>query len=308
MLKIKKILFPTDFSKCAGYALNQVLLYARSYKAELHILHTIVFQKDDPFIAAALNTDAERTREKFTLIGTDKINHMIEAFPTSGIKIKKITLLGTAVAPSIVVYSKENEIDLIIMGTHGRRGLSHLLLGSVAEEVIRTSKLPVLTIRQIEENKQAKQIKNILVPIDFSIHSQRALVYAKEIASFYKARLQLLHIIELNFHPSPAFYMANRQSLFDLAPDVWDDSKKELSRLVRSSHGPNVEADLFIVEGYAQRDILAFAESHHSDMVVLSSHGLTGLDRFMLGSVAEKVIRRAPCPVFIVKSFGKSIV
>jgi nucleotide-binding universal stress UspA family protein len=81
-----------------------------------------------------------------------------------------------------------------------------------------------------------------------------------------------------------------------------------METLLQKAKGPEVAADLHVIEGHAAADIVRFAESHHSDLIVIATHGRTGIEHMLLGSITEKVVRRAPCPVFTVRTFGKSLV
>ncbi len=149
------------------------------------------------------------------------------------------------------------------------------------------------------------QIQRILAPIDFSEHAARSLAHARELAATYRAKLGLLHVIE---EPTfPAMYGAVMHELYGKIPDVNQDALEALQQLLTQAEGPDVETGLHVVKGHAGAEILRFAEEHDVDLIVLSSHGLTGLERLLLGSVAEKVTRQAPCPVFIVEAFGKSL-
>jgi nucleotide-binding universal stress UspA family protein len=181
-----------------------------------------------------------------------------------------------------------------------------LFLGSVAEEVVRHASCPVLTIREQQEPRPVKIMKRILVPIDFSEYSQQALIYAKEIASFYNARLLLLHIVE-EFIP-PTFYMTTGASAVAFSPELKAKTKEAIIELMQNTKGPKVEADFYVIEGNAAHDIVDFAKEKNSDLIVIATHGRTGLEHLLMGSVTEKVVRRAPCPVFTVRTFGKSLV
>ena len=202
--------------------------------------------------------------------------------------------------------SARNNIDLIVMGTHGRRGLGHLLLGSTAEEVVRLSKCPVFTIKELKEAKPVMHLNNILIPVDFSDHSKIALSHASEIAQSYKAQLQILHIIEETMHP--AFSLSGKSSIFDLIPGIEDDCRKRTEKMVNETVPPQVKYDVHIKGGSAASDIIRFAKENSTDLIVIATHGLTGLEHMLLGSVTEKVVRMAHCPVFTVKSFGKDLI
>ena len=305
MLKLKKILFQTDFSHCANQAFLHAYYLAREYRAELHMLHGIILHNNDPHNAASLFPDIETVHNKLKEIGREKMDNVNESYHADDIKIIKVLERGIAPATVILEYALDNDIDLIVMGTHGHRGLGHLFLGSVAEEVLRFAKCPVLTIREIKVSKPAEALNNILVPIDFSDHAQQALTYAKEIATSYNARLQLLHVVEQTI--LPPFYPSEKTSIYNIFPDIKLKSIEAMQLMLKKTKGNEVEADIHVIEGHAAKDIANFAESHDIDLIVIPTHGLTGIKHLLLGSVAEKVVRVAPCPVFTVKVFGKSI-
>jgi nucleotide-binding universal stress UspA family protein len=144
-----------------------------------------------------------------------------------------------------------------------------------------------------------------LVPVDFSGPAKKALAYAKAIASRYEAELQLLHIIEEVIHPS--FYARRKDSVFDNMPDLKDRSIRELEHLLEQVGGPASPASLHVIEGRAAPETVNFATQNDTDLIVIATHGLTGFQHILLGSVTEKVVSMAPCPVFTVKTFGKSL-
>lgn len=305
MLKLKKILYPTDFSRCADQVFYRALYLAKKYQAELHLLHVIVLHDDDPHNPAYHFPDIEEVHEKLKQLADDRMDTVMTSHQTDSVKIKKIKDRGIAPAPSILEYAHKKSIDLIIMGTHGRRGLGHLFLGSVSEEVVRLAECPVLTIHEQKEPAALEALGSVLVPIDFSDCALYALTYAKEIAAVFETRLQLLHVVEESIHP--AFYVTGKSSIFELIPDIKDKSEQQMRQLLKKSKGPDVKADFHVVEGNASQEIIKFAKSHSSGLIVIATHGLTGLKHLLLGSVAEKVVRMATCPVLTVKPFGKSL-
>jgi nucleotide-binding universal stress UspA family protein len=305
MKQLKKILYPTDFSRCANQAFWRAMYLARKYQSELHMLRAIVLHDDDPYNAASHYRDIEALHNKLKEMGSKEMSALVKSYHAEDINITKVNQRGLVPASVILEYALENDIDLIVMGTHGRRGLGHLFLGSAAEEVVRLAKCSVLTIREMKDSAPAEALNNILVPIDFSDFAQLSLNYAKEIATAYNARLQLLHVVEQAVHPS--FYASGMVSIVDLIPDIEKKSIEAMERLVQKTKGLEINADFHVIEGHAAKDIIKFAESHNSDLIVIATHGLTGIKHLLLGSVAEKVVRMAPCPVFTVKPFGKSL-
>jgi len=304
-MRVRKILFPTDFSSCADQALSHAIFLADKYVGALHLLHVMVLHEDDPHNPAHhfpnIAEIASRLKEKAAF----EMTADIEALKATTLDVKKVQLRGIAAAPVILDYAKENDIDLIVMGTHGRRGLRYLLLGSVADEVVRMAPCPVLTIRQ-RDSRQVDAVKQILVPIDFSNFARQAFSYAVDVASLYGADLQLLHVIEEAIHP--AFYVTGKDSVFDFMPDLRSRSKQGLEQILREHGGEGSRASVHLREGRAAQEIVQFATQNHSDLIVIATHGLTGFKHLLLGSVTEKVVSMAPCPVLTVKAFGKSLV
>jgi nucleotide-binding universal stress UspA family protein len=212
-------------------------------------------------------------------------------------------------APAILSYAAEADVDLIALGTRGRRGPSRVLLGSVAEEVVRRADRPVLTVQGEEKGRAVASpgvVERILVPVDFSEYSRQALRAAKEWATLYDAAVDVLHVIPEAIHP--AFYMGGVESIYDMEPDIEQETQERIDGFVADTAGPSVEIDTYVMVGNAAPDIVEVADEHQIDLVVMSTHGRTGLDHFLLGSVAEKVVRHVRCPVVTMKAFGDSVV
>jgi nucleotide-binding universal stress UspA family protein len=205
-------------------------------------------------------------------------------------------------------YARQHDIDLIALGTHGRRGVRRVLLGSVAEEVVRHADSSVLTVHGADDAASVddRSIARILVPVDLSENARKALRAARALADLYGARLDVLHVIEEQLHP--AFYVGGVQSLDSLSPDLDAKVTAALEQFVNETPGPDVETNLHVTRGRAVRRIPEVVEARDVDLVALSTHGQTGLKRFLMGSVAEKVVRHVDCPVLTVKTFGRSLV
>jgi nucleotide-binding universal stress UspA family protein len=305
MLKIKKILFPTDFSRCADQALEHAVFLAEKYDAEIHVLHTVTLFNDQSSVVNEEFKETEEMIKKLEDIAEAQLNKVSDAHEDDDINIIKAQTRGISAAPAILEYASENSIDLIVMGTNGRRGLGHFFLGSVAEEIVRMSECPVFTIREAKKPTPPKAKENILVPVDFSEHSQNALANAKEIAKSYQAKIHLLHIIEETIHP--AYSLSGKSSIFDIVPNIKEDCEKRLKKMISETAGDEVKTEINIVSGQAANEIINFARDNSMDLIVISTHGLTGLEHLLMGSTTEKVVRMASCPVFTVKSFGKSL-
>ena len=303
MIKLKKILFPTDFSRCAEQALIHAVFLAEKHDAEIHLLHVVTLFEDQPNIVSEEIGETEKMVRKLEDIAERQLKKVVDS---EDMRIVTMIKRGISTAPIILEYASDNNIDLIVMGTHGRRGIGHLLLGSVAEEVVRMAECPVFTIREREKTKSIEAVNKILVPIDFSNHSRKALNFASEIAQSYKARLQVLHIIEETIHP--AFSISGKSSVFDLIPGIEEDLLKRAEKMAKEEVPNNIDCEINVKGGRATSDIVKFAKENSTDLIVIATHGLTGLEHMLLGSVTEKVVRMSHCPVFTVKSFNKQLV
>lgn len=301
MLSIDDLLVARDFSSVSDRAVRYALDLAARTGATLHILHAEVLHEDsdDQGQSPAVNLSSfrEELREKGD----------VSAEALDAVSIEEVVRRDVSAGPAIMSYAAETGVDLVALGTHGRRGPSRILLGSVAEEVVRRAEQPVLTVRGEEDGHASCSpgvIDRILAPVDFSEYSQEALRTAKEWATLYDASVDALHVVAKQIHPT--FYAGGVDSIYDMEPDIEQKVQARLEDFVSDTNGPDVDVRSHVTVGNAAPDIVEFTEDHQVDLVAMSTHGHTGLDRFLLGSVAEKIVRHAKCPVFTTKAFSKS--
>lgn len=301
MLSLSKILVPYDFSVFSKMALRQAADIARLYKASLHIVHVEVMHELPALEPAAGAKRAELLRKRIEQENSGD-PELLE-----GIVVHFAVAQDFAAGPPVIDYVSQYDVDLIVVGTHGRRGLGRVFLGSVAEEIVRLAPCPVMTVRDdTEAPVSIAALKRILVPVDFSTHSEEALAYAKAIAVHAGATLDLLHVVPVNSYPTMndtgafAMYAAHTD-------EIEVKALEHLKKLFERVPGSAGDVEYHILHGTGAHEIVEAAQEMKSDLIVIGTHGLTGIERFMLGSVTARTVRRAPCPVFIVKSFGKSL-
>lgn len=302
MLQINDILLARDFSPVSNQALRHAYDLAQRTGARLHVLYAEVLH-ETPFGSEdrpSPASDLDRIREELRSDGDGQ--------PLgSDVEVVEAVVRDVAAGPAILNYASDHDVDLIALGTHGRRGVRRVLLGSVAEEVVRNADRPVLTVRgAADAPATTPEINRIVVPVDFSKYARQALQAAREFASLYDARIDALHVIEESLHP--AFYVGGVGSVYDVEPDLDLKAAAKLRTFVKNTPGPDVEIESHVLKGRATRTIPEFADEQGADLVAMSTHGQTGLERFLLGSVAEKVVRHTLCPVLTVKAFGRSVV
>jgi nucleotide-binding universal stress UspA family protein len=197
------------------------------------------------------------------------------------------------------------DADLIVIATHGHTGLKHFLLGSTAERVVRFAPCPVLSAREqlipvrFPETTPLRFTK-ILVPVDFSEASRKALPYAVSLAREFGAGLRLLHVVE----PS-AYYPFDQAHSKTMEAQL---TKRMSARLDLMLQSYTIDATTQVRVGSAFQEIVQEAADQNADLIVLSTHGHSGLKHVFLGSTAEGVVRHAACPVLVVREKGHGFV
>ncbi len=297
-MRVRRILWPTDFSECAGAALDHAVRMASRHHAALELLHVAVLSEEDPFLPPDRLPDREQVQRRLRQIAAREKTRQILVNTAAPIEIGRHQRRAKTAAAEILRFAAEKGVDLIVIGGHGQRGFRRYFLGRVAEEVVRLAACPVLTVRepvdwQVSSGRAGgAPCGPLVVPIDFSRHSAAALRAAKGLAVVHGGRLDLVHVVEPVTGPRPA-------GAGDASTDRIEDRLATFADEVLGR--PKVEFRLEVIEGIAAPSITAHAEGSRADLILIATHGLTGLRQFLLGSVTEKVVRTARCPVLTIK-------
>lgn len=303
-LNIDSILFPTDFSDVAEGAFAHAAHLALQSHATIHVFNVVSpdeapdtnpmdFLPVDPTQGGDSPSDAA-------------VQHMdVKTATQERGTVPVIYTQRDSASPSeaIIDYATDRDMDVVVMGTHGRQGMERLLSGSVSEEVVRGAPCPVFTVLPSAEESGVPTISRVLAPVDLSEQSSMVVDHAAALSDAYGTPLDLLHVVEEAAYPSAYGLDTTSPTL----PDVQDRAREALETLASELEMRTDPVNIHVLAGNAARDIVEFADKHEADLIVMATHGRTGLDRFLIGSVAEKVVRQAPCPVFTLKSFGKSL-
>jgi nucleotide-binding universal stress UspA family protein len=286
------ILAATDFSKPAERAGDFARELTRRFQAQLHLVHVTVILEDPH-----LEEDHRHRLEELVASGDDARRKDLESGSEHqpGLDVTSHMVRGLAPAEVIVETASNLGCELIVMGTHGRRGLPHLLLGSVAERVVRTSSVPVLTVRG-DADIELPDTPQILVPHDFSEASADAVRSATVWADALGAEITLLHVIEPVVYPE--FYSVDVLS-DDLMERLVERSERALDAAAENLLG-KVRTRTKVEVGRAANTIVDFADPERFDLVIMATRGLSGLEQALLGSVAESVLRRCRVPMLAV--------
>lgn len=292
-MSFKKILCPIDFSPASQHAMRVAVRLAAASDAELVLTHVwylppLAYGGEYPIAPGAVQILVEDNERGLTEAAA-------EAAQLGARRVTTKLLTGVPWDQIVDALRGDAAIDLVVMGTQGRTGLERILLGSVAENVVRHAPCPVLVTRA----QGAEQpFGHILCPVDFSDSSRHAVELAAKLAAPGGAGITLLHVLEL-----PVSYSGEPR-----APGFVEDLDKHSARLLeqwatelKTKVSVPVTARTRI--GSPGGQILAAQDGDPTfDLVVMGSHGRTGLRRVLLGSVAEKVIRHAGCPVLVARS------
>ncbi len=195
-------------------------------------------------------------------------------------------------------YAKKKKIDLIVMGTHGRTGFQHAIMGSVTEKVIRKSKLPVFTAHASDTLVPLSKMKDLVVPLDFSASSAAGLDEAVKFAKKFDLRLNLLHIvpkhIELNTSDSYIDVIQEYPNVLDEAMERLKDFEKKYS------HFNNLR--LQVSKGKVVDEILEFCNDHEVDMIMMAKRGYSLAEQIFLGKTTERLIQKTNIPLMVLPS------
>jgi nucleotide-binding universal stress UspA family protein len=283
MAKYQRILAATDLSEHANKALAEAVSIARRHDAELHVVHVDLIAQ--PGIAGFERPDLP---DYIHSLGQTSMDAAERDVGVSYRKTVTANVRDTTEAGGILRYAQEHAIDLIVIGTHGRGAVAELIMGSVAQRVVRESPVPVVVVRArraVEAPSGGKPV--FLVPVDLSADSEAALVYAGAVAAQRDAHLIVLHAIAVT-------------GVDLVAPPgrSEDVTREQLDTLVTAANLP-LEAEAVVGLGPAAFVIADLAAKRGASLIVIAPSRHNALDRLLLGSVTKNVIRMAPCPVLV---------
>lgn len=294
---IDTVLVACDFSSAAARALAHGVDVATRMGARLHLLYVHEVPAG-PFAHGPRLV--EERREALPQQFRERCRNVLAPYGRAPSDEDVSCLLDedSAAAPAIVHCAEAHDVDLVVMGTHGRRGVRRLLFGSVAEEVLRTSPCPVLTTRAHDARPRADALQRLVVPVDFSAPSRQALQFAAGLALAYGLPLTLVHVVDLPTLPTLYDLEVSGRSPDEIEARV----HAELQTWGRSVAAGGQDVSVLVETGDPVSALLDCA-STPNDLLVMATHGLSGAKRRLLGSVAEGVLRRAPGPVITGRTF-----
>jgi nucleotide-binding universal stress UspA family protein len=301
MIEIRQILCPVDFSDHSRRALDHAIAIARWYEAKVTALYVfspapvaafgpgpVVFE---PIVLTAMDRDQ--------LLADTKAFAEAEGAP--GITIAVAVREGNT-AGEILEQAASMNADLLVIGTHGRSGVERLVLGSVAEKVLRKASCPVMTVpKGLPDAVPAGPVlyRRILCPVDFSESSLRALKYAISLAQEADGQLTVLHVVAHEFEYTPGVEYAGI-TVGDFLKEREDALQRQLQEVVAGA--PEFcRAESLMTHGKPWREVLRVAEEKQSDLIVMGVQGRGAADLLFFGSTTQHVVREALCPVLTLR-------
>jgi nucleotide-binding universal stress UspA family protein len=284
MIMLERILVPLDGSIRAQAILTELHVLLVRYDSEVILLRVVVPPTTmNPSVYARLLDERRADARAY-------LQRMVGELTGSGATARGVVYEGYP-AEAILAGAREQAATLIALTTHGRTGLARWELGSVTEKVLRGSECPILVTRSFEtaeagatRDRQPAQaaIRRMLLPIDAGDLSLAAVGPAMELAVLCGAEMLLVHVLDDN--------LAGELPM----PDI-----ERAQELVTAA---GLHAEVVLERGDAADRLLAVAAERQADLIVMATHGRSGLKRWVLGSVAERVMRAAPVPLLLVRA------
>jgi nucleotide-binding universal stress UspA family protein len=305
MLQLSSILVPLDGSPFAEQALPlaRELALASSARLRLVLVHSPATTWDPGVEFSLFDPEMERQVRERELGYLESVARRLRN--GSGLHVDCALLNGT-IAPSLEDYVERTGTDLVVMTSHGRGGLGRIVLGNVADQLVRRITVPVLVIRPEQSPSALPTRRRILVPLDGSPLAESILDQAKAFARITNSELLLLMVVQ----PAPIL----------LPPFVWPpegltqppDSRLLAARRYLEDTKEQLRREGLAVQSRVRtarkvgREILQVANDEECTLIAMATHGSSGLDRAMIGSVADQVVRHATTPVLLLQPWWVS--
>jgi nucleotide-binding universal stress UspA family protein len=293
---VTHILCPIDLSDISSHVVDHASALARWYGARLTLLHVVI---DGPAMGGIPPLPIEAAHRQELTAAMRKASGSVPASVQTDFVVRQAADAGTAILDLVA----EQAVDLLVLGTHGRSGFKRLLLGSVAEWVIRRSSCATLVVPPRAADVAAGtpiQFRRIVCAVDFSESSRVAAAQAIRLTRQTAAHLTLFHVISR----PPELYADTTGSEFNvnhIRAAAEADALRRLRELIPREPDMPGTIETAVEEGDPERWVLRKAAELNADLVVLGVHGRSAADLLVFGSTANHVVRAATCPVLIVR-------
>lgn len=287
-VQFQRILVATDFSAGARAALDCALGVARRYQSKVFLVHVIpaeVLQYVSP-------EGSEEMMQQARKFAAREMQRAVENADCEGMVHQEI-LCGGRVWPLLEEFGKKHDVDLVVVGTHGRSAVKKQLLGPVAEEMFRLAECPILTVTAHTEKPMlaAEGVRRLLYATNFKPHSERAAAYAHSLEREHGARLTVLHVVEDQL-----------QSQESSQGILRDFMLRRMKKGLPAECLGNCEPEFQVRFGDPGEQILSVAREQHSDLIILGLRAAVQTDGQLPSAIAYKLVCQATCPVLTTRS------
>lgn len=295
MLEIKLILCPIDFSEFSVRAYRHALSLAKHYRAKLVAQHIVELSRYPYADYGACEGDYAAFAQALRKGGEEQLREFMKNHTYDEVRPDFAVHQGSA-PDCILTFAQERKADLIVMGTHGRRGYDRLVLGSVTNRVIRKTPCPVLAIcnpshdsAETIEDTHDHHLNRILFCTDFSENSELALNYAISATEEYDAELTLLHVVEESQNQAES-------------EEAIAKASEQLDKLIPRERSKTLKTKMktAVRMGKPYQQIIQLASEAKIDMVAMGVRGRGALDLAVFGSTTYRVLQLGPCPVLAI--------
>lgn len=290
------IIVPTDGSEHAIRAAEHGLSLARGFGATVHVVSAV-----DVRSAAGL-FDAGGVDEEFVERLEAERETAIEAVEAVLREYERVetALVDGDPVSAILEYAAEQDADLIAMGIQGRTGLNRYFSGSVTERVVRLSDIPVLTVRANDRTQVDAEYDDILLPTDGSDAAASAIEHGLAVAGRFDARVHAVHVVDIRNVAASAEYTLPSEVIERFR----SRGQTATERIATRAGNAGIDAVTAVPEGSPASELLVYGDENDVDLIAMGTTGRSGLERVLLGSTTERVIRRADMPVLAVNTSG----
>jgi nucleotide-binding universal stress UspA family protein len=299
MDSFKHVLAPVDFSSASTTALAYAGIVARASDAALTLLHVYPYFTSDselrPYLPNVPEPDEEAKAAVFRNLAR------VSAPARSFVRSVHVAMREGDPSEEILAYAKSHDVDLIVMGSHGRHGLDRLISGSVSERVARDAGVSVLAIREPApgERPSAPKLSKIACAVDLGSSSHETLETALTLARATGAALTVVHAIELWHWEDP--WPIARGDEAECIQRLSATGHRQLRDFLAGHAVGDVPIALLVLVGRPRHDILAAVVQESADLLIVGAHPMSDINRMLFGSTAQHLLRALPCPVLIAR-------
>jgi nucleotide-binding universal stress UspA family protein len=298
-----RILVPLDGSTLAEQALGCAIALARALPAELVILRAVSIPPDTREILNNAGLEAATLREQIETEASTYLREVASELQDAGLSMRQVVRHGPP-SEAIVDYAAQRDIRQIVMTTHGRTGISRWTHGSVAERVLQAASVPVLMVRAQERELHISppqvSLRRILVPLDGSTVAEQVLPSVTDVALALDAEMILFQvpIIHVSGSLSGEWYLP----IHGVMETATQDAEAYLERTAAGLRERGVAVSTTTGIGGVADSIIGYAQANQVDLIAMCTHGRTGLGRWVLGSVSDRVLRGSRVPILLVRA------